>query len=203
MTDSLIFSIVETRPDIVFATSIASCFTKNPGHQHTKAIKTILQYLKGLQERGITYGGQSELLVEGYSDSDWARDNKSRKSISSFIFMLNKGPISSSSKSQPIVALSSTQAEYIALTLATKQATWLRLLLTKLGLLQLNEQYALIKVSQNNTCTQRIYENLSIAYGKEETNVREIIIPLKSNNQESIVLAHNPVFYFRIKHIDI
>lgn len=50
--------------------------------------------LKGLRKRQITYGGQSELLVEGYSDSDWARDKESRKSILGFIFMLNGGPIS-------------------------------------------------------------------------------------------------------------
>ncbi len=42
MTGSLMFSMVETRPDIAFATSIASCFAKNPGHQHIKAVKTIL-----------------------------------------------------------------------------------------------------------------------------------------------------------------
>ena len=47
MTGSIMFSMVETRPDIAFATLIASQFAKNPGHQHTKAVKTILQYLKG------------------------------------------------------------------------------------------------------------------------------------------------------------
>lgn len=91
MTGSLMFSMVETRPDIAFATSIAIRFAKNQGHQHTEALKTILRYLKGSRERGITYGGQSELLVEGYSDSDWAGDKESRKSTSGFIFMLN-GP---------------------------------------------------------------------------------------------------------------
>lgn len=59
---------------------------------------TILQYLKGLRECGITYDGQDELLVERYSDSDSVRDNKSRKSISSFIYILNKGLVSLCSK---------------------------------------------------------------------------------------------------------
>lgn len=65
MTGLIMFSMVETRPDIAFATSVASRFAKNPGHQHTIAVKTILRYLKGSKERGITYGGQEELLVEG------------------------------------------------------------------------------------------------------------------------------------------
>lgn len=74
MTGSIMFSIVETRPNISFATSVASRFAKNLGHQHTEAVKPILRYLKGSKERGITYGGQDKLLVEGYSESDRAGD---------------------------------------------------------------------------------------------------------------------------------
>ena len=70
MIGSIMFSMVETRPDVAFATSVASRFAKNPGHQHTEFVKTILRYLKGSRDRGITYGGQDELLIEGYSDSD-------------------------------------------------------------------------------------------------------------------------------------
>lgn len=70
ITGSLIFSIVETRPDIAFDTSVTSHFVKNPGHQYTKAVKTILQYLNGLNKWGIIYGGQSKLLMEGYSNSN-------------------------------------------------------------------------------------------------------------------------------------
>ena len=115
--------MVETRPDIAYATSVASRFAKNPFHQHTKAVKTILRYLKGSRDRGITYGGEKELRVEGYLDSDWAGDKESQKSTSGFIFMLNRGPVSWCSKKQSTVALSSTKAEYIALTLAAKEAT--------------------------------------------------------------------------------
>ncbi len=208
MIGSIMFSMVETRPDVAFATSVASRFAKNPGHQHTEFVKTILRYLKGSRDRGITYGGQDELLIEGYSDSDWAGDKESRKSTSGFIFMLNGGPVSWCSKRQPTVALSSTEAEYIALTLAAKEATWLRLLLTELGLLQPGQQHALIKVSQNNTCVHAIQQDLDDERGgKNElagsSDGTTIVIPLKGDNQGSIVLAHNPVFHSRTKHIDI
>lgn len=53
MTGSLIFSMVETRPDIAFATSVASRFAKKPSHTHIEAVKTILKYLKGTKDRGI------------------------------------------------------------------------------------------------------------------------------------------------------
>lgn len=86
MIGSIMFSMVETRPDIAFATSVVSRFAKNPSHQHTEAVKTILRYLKGSRGRGITYGGEKELCIERYSDSDWAGDKESRKSTSGYIF---------------------------------------------------------------------------------------------------------------------
>ena len=208
MTGSIMFSMVETRPDIAFATSIASRFAKNPDHQHTEAVKTILRYLKGSREREITYSGQEKLLVQGYSDSDWAGDKESRKSTSGFIFMLNGGPVSWCSKKQATVALSSTEAEYIALTLAAKEATWLRLLLNELGLLQPDQQHALIKVFKNNKSAQAIHNDLGIERGEEDesksrSEKHPIVIPLKGDNQGSIALAYNPVFHSRTKHIDI
>lgn len=57
MTGSLMFSMVETRPNIAFATSVASRYAKNPSHLHIEAVKTILKYLKGSKDRGIVYGG--------------------------------------------------------------------------------------------------------------------------------------------------
>ena len=197
------FSMVKTRSDIAFAISVASRFAKNPSHQHTEAVKTILRYMKGSRQRGITYGGQDKLSIEGYSNSDGAGDKESRKSTSGFIFMLNGGPVSWCSKRQPTVALSSTKAEYIALTLAAKEATWLRLLLTELGLLQTNQQYALIKVSECNTCVRHIHEDQDIVRRGGTKPDRSIVIPLKGDNQGSIALAHNPVFHSRTKHIDI
>lgn len=59
MAKFLIFSIVETKPNIAFATFVASYFAKNLGHQHNKTIKTILQYLKSLNKRKIIYSSQN------------------------------------------------------------------------------------------------------------------------------------------------
>lgn len=197
MTGSLMFSMVETRPDIAFSTSVASRFSKNPSHQHTEAVKTVLKYLKGSRTRGITYGGEEQLKIQGYSDSDWAGDKESRKSTSGYIFMLNGGPVSWCSKRQSTVTLSSTEAEYIALTLAAKEATWLRLLLTELGLLDPNEQHAEIKIREAKTCAKAI-EDEGIAQGGGQASME-----LKGDNQGSIALAHNPVFHARTKQIDI
>ena len=138
---SIMYAMVETRIDIAFATSMVSRFAKNPSLGHFNAIDQNLRYLAGSRDRGIIFGGEKELKLVGYSDSDWARDHADRKSTSGFVFMLNGGPISYASKKQAVVALSSTEAEYVALSLAAREATWLRLLLTELGLLTPSEQF--------------------------------------------------------------
>lgn len=70
MTGLIMFSIVENGPDIAFITSLVSYFIKNPSHQHTEAVKTILKYPKDLKNRKIIYGGEEELKIKDYSKSD-------------------------------------------------------------------------------------------------------------------------------------
>lgn len=81
------------------------------------------------------YSGKNKLLIERYLDLDWAKDKNSQKSRFDFIFILNGESVSWCLKKQPIMALLSIKAQYIALTLTTKEAMWLRFLLKKLGLL--------------------------------------------------------------------
>lgn len=69
MTKLLIFSIIETRLDIAFATSVVSRFRKNPSYTHIESVKTILKYLKRTKKQGIIYG-QGTLAIERYSNSD-------------------------------------------------------------------------------------------------------------------------------------
>ncbi len=72
MTGSIMFSMVETRPNIAFGTSIVSRFAKDPSHQYSEAVKTIFRYLKATRDTGITYGGEQggDLIIKEYSDSD-------------------------------------------------------------------------------------------------------------------------------------
>ena len=175
---SIMFAMIETRPDIAYATSVVSRHAKNPGKSHMEAAKQILRYLSATRDRGITFGG-GDLSIQGYSDSDWAGDKEDRKSTSGYVFMLNNGPISWASKRQKTVALSSTEAEYMALTLAAKETIWIRLLMTELGLMQ-----------DDATPTVNVLE-------------REGAIALKGDNQSAIALANNPVLHSRTKHIDI
>ena len=70
---SIMFAMIETRPDTAYATSVVSRHAKNPGKSHMEAAKQILRYLSATRDRGITFGG-GDLSIQGYSDSDWAGD---------------------------------------------------------------------------------------------------------------------------------
>ncbi len=223
---SIMYAMVETQIDIAFATSMVSRFAKNPGPDYFSAVDQILRCLAGSPERDITFGGESELNLIGYSDSDWAGDHADKKSTLGFVFTLNEGPIRYGSKKQAVVALSSTEAEYVALSLEAQEATWLRLLLMELGLLQPDQQFAEIRVHESNKCVDAILppakqyqrpDNRGEITHKQENLPQIGVIPnhpdtiqssstsitLKGDNQSSIALANNPVLHTRIKYIDI
>ena len=90
----------------------------------------LVKYLKGSHDLCLVLGGLDAEL-HAYSDADWA-SSADRKSISGFAVFRGYGCISWSSKKQPIIALSSTESEYIALTHLTKDVLWTRKLLTDL-----------------------------------------------------------------------
>ena len=85
-----------------------------------------LRYVKATSTLGITYHPNSDLILTGYSDSDWASDINTRRSTTGYMFTLAGGAISWNSRLQKTVALSSTEAEYMALKEETKEAIALR-----------------------------------------------------------------------------
>src|SRR5258708_36659895 len=108
--------------------------TSNPGEEHAWALNRVFRYLQGTKNCALTFqrGMKDGLILKGYADADWVSDKNDRKLTSGYIFMLGGGIMSWSSKKQSAVALSSTEAEYIARGHAAKEAVWLRRLLSKL-----------------------------------------------------------------------
>jgi hypothetical protein len=106
----------------------------SPGAEHWAAVQRIFRYIQGTTGLQLHLGGcEGEPTLIGYSDADWGANDASRRSISGYCFKLGEGTISWSSRRQTSVALSSTEAEYMALTQATKEALWLKRFLTELG----------------------------------------------------------------------
>ena len=123
----------------------------NPGEEHWKAAKRILRYIKGTIDYGITFDGNEETDVKlpGYVDADWGSNPNGRKSQSGYLFTICGGVISWASKKQSVVALSSTEAEYIAASLASQEAVWLRSLLGDISFVQ--EEPTVIKEDNQGT----------------------------------------------------
>ena len=111
-----------TRPDITFAMSTVAQFMDNPAWPHWEAVKRIFQYLKGTKNLELVYGGVMQEL-EGYVDVDGASQDH-RCTISGYVFMVDNGAVSWSSKKQELVTLSTTEAEYMAATHVAKEAVW-------------------------------------------------------------------------------
>jgi hypothetical protein len=120
-----------TRPDITQAVGALARHMASPMEHHWLAAKNVVRYLLATPTLGITFGTTSGL--ECYSDSDYAGDVDTRRSTTGYVFILNGGAISWSSRLQPTVAVSTTEAEYMAAASAIKEALWLKKLLSDFG----------------------------------------------------------------------
>ena len=128
---SVLWPVIVSRPDAAFAVSTLSQFIQNPRPAHWEALKRVIVFLGSMKDLWLTFGGRSKLSAEGFCDADWG-GQKHRHSISGYSFHMGAGAIPWSSKKQHVVALSGTEAEYIAQTHAAKEALWLRSFLREL-----------------------------------------------------------------------
>nr|GEZ68537.1 hypothetical protein [Tanacetum cinerariifolium] len=113
MIGSLMY-LTASRPDIMFTVSACSMHQVTPTTSNLEAVKKIFKYLKGQPKLGLWYPKESPLVLEAYSDSDYAGANKDRKSITGGCQFLGRRLISWQCKKQTIVATSSTEVEYVA-----------------------------------------------------------------------------------------
>ncbi len=125
-----------TRPDILYAVGLVSRYMENPTTTHFKTAKRILRYIKGTIDFGLLYSFSNDYKLVGYSDSDCGGDIDDRKSTTGFVFFMGDTAFTWMSKKQPIVTLSSCEAEYVAATSCVCHAVWLRNLLKELSMTQ-------------------------------------------------------------------
>jgi hypothetical protein len=161
---SLIYLTI-TRPDLSYLVGVISLYMARPTEEHLQSALRILRYVSGTKDRGLLYQAGTAVQLAGHTDADWAGNAADSRSTSGYAFTLGSAAIAWSSKKQPTVALSSTEAEYRGVAVTTCEAIWLKQLLK-----DLHE-----KVSDPTV----IY----------------------SDNLSSILLAKNPVFHTRTKHI--
>ncbi|XP_061364779.1 uncharacterized mitochondrial protein AtMg00810-like [Gastrolobium bilobum] len=121
-----------TRPDLSLSVGIVSRFMEEPSYSHWKAAKRILRYIQGTTSLGLHYSRSENYKLIGYTDNDWCGDVDDRKSTSGYVFFMGNTTFTWISKKQPIVTLSTCEAEYVAASWCVCHAVWLRNLLSKL-----------------------------------------------------------------------
>ena len=121
MIGSLMYLSTMSRPDITYAISTLSQYLDSPHTTHLDAVKRVFKYVAATKHLRLVLGGHclangsNTSGVLGFSDADWA-SHLHQHSISGYAFFVSTGVISWSAKKQPIVTLSSTELEYVALT---------------------------------------------------------------------------------------
>ena len=110
---SIMYAIVCTRSDISQAVSVVSRYMSHPGKTHWQAVKWILRYLQGTSDACMEFGKNRDTLV-GFVNSDYAVDLDKRRSLTGYVFYV--GGCAGKASLQPVVALSTTEAEYMAVT---------------------------------------------------------------------------------------
>eukprot|EP00253_Pinus_taeda_P007975 PITA_07975 len=192
--------LAATRPDIMFAVSLISGFMERPKEAHWQAAKRIMRYVKGTKRFGILYTSSESSNLFGYTDSDWDGSVDDRKSTSGYLFHMGSGAISWASKKQPIVALSTAEAEYVAATAAACQGVWMRRMLRSLGQEQAKatvifcDNSSAIALSKNYVFHKRMkHIDTRFHYIRELVNNGEIILQHCSTQEQVADILTKPL----------
>jgi hypothetical protein len=182
---SLMYGALGTRPDITHAVNEVSRYLSNPGQTHWQAVKRIMRYIRGHMKEKLVY--QSYIhediktwmpAIETYTDADWAGDLDTRKSTTGYIIKIDGNTISWTSRRQPSITLSTAEAEYMAITDATKEVLWTR---------------------------QLVKEILNVVHDDELT-FKDKPLPyslIYTDNQAAKAISENDTHHNKTKHIDI
>ncbi|GJZ41257.1 retrovirus-related pol polyprotein from transposon TNT 1-94 [Tanacetum coccineum] len=126
--------LTTSRPDLTFVVCMCAWYQAKPIEKHLHVVKRIFKYLRGTINRGLWYPKDSFIALTAYADADHAGCQDTRRSTSGSMQLLGERLVSWLSKRQKNVAMSSTEAEYIALSDCCAQVLWMRSHLTDYGL---------------------------------------------------------------------
>lgn len=195
LVGSLMYLAVCTRPDIAQSVGALARYMAAPTWEHWLALKSLLRYVAGTAHYGITYGGydsngSSTMEIMGYCDSDYASDSDTRRSTTGYVFVINGGAVSWSSRRQQTVAASTTEAEYMAAAAAVKEALWLRKLLRDLG-----AEDGAIPIRADNQGTIKLLKNPVSSMRSKHIDVQHHFA------RERVARAEVSISYIRSEHM--
>ena len=125
MIGSLLY-LTTSRPDISYNVGVCARYQANPKESHMTALKRVIKYVKITAGFGVWYIKDTNDILAGYSDVDWAENADDRKSTSGGCFYMGNNLVSWMNKNQNSISLSTTEAEYIAISSCSTQFLWMQ-----------------------------------------------------------------------------
>lgn len=187
---SLNYLSTRTRPDITYSVSYLAQSLQKPTDQSFSLAKRVLRYLKGTKDWRLTFTKEKDSKLVAFSDASYAEE-KERKSRTGYVFLQGGGPISWLSKKQEVVASSSTEAEYIALSRTAKEGRWLNILASELGVSNspitlFEDNQSAIKLAENHILNDRSkHIDVRFHYIREEVEKKNVIIKYISTSYQT------------------
>ncbi|GJT43451.1 retrovirus-related pol polyprotein from transposon TNT 1-94 [Tanacetum coccineum] len=182
--------LTASRPDLQFAICMCAQYQARPTEKHLHAVKRIFQYLRGLVNQGVWYLKDSSIALTTFADADHAGCQDTRHSTSGSMQFLGDRLVSWSSKRQKSAAISSTEAEYIAMSGCCAQILWMRSQLTDYGLgfnkiPMYCDNKSVIALSCNNVQHSRLKHN-NIRFSLHQEHVENGIMSMTKEQQQAL-----------------
>lgn len=196
---SLMFLAIVSRPDISYAVGVLSQVLDKPQQVHWSMIKRIMRYLKGTEKCGILFKCNEDNTLQCFTDSDYAGDPLSRRSTSGMIFMSYGGAVSWRSQRQSCIALSTTEAEFIAASQAAKEAIWLGNLLSELRcvstipVLQIDNQSAIRLVKNPEFHSRTKHIDIRYKFIREQYQTKQLDVVYCSSEMQAADIFTKPL----------
>lgn len=180
---SLLFTSISTRPDITTAVSILSRHMESPTKAHITAARSVIAYLSSVADMGLRFKAEGEPVITVYSDASFAPDEHNRRSRSGWVVLVNDTPVAWRSGLQQLIAHSTAESEYIALSDAAREAIYIQRLLHDMGC----DTTPPITMYEDNQVAKRMVEEVATKRSKHIDIRYHHLRELVANGQVKII----------------
>lgn len=192
LVGSLMYLMTCTRPDLCYVVGYLSRFQEYAGEEHWIAAKRVLRYLKETQSDGITFRkSKDKAVLSAYADSDWASCKIDRKSVTGGVLKVYGNTVAWISRKQKTIAQSSSEAEYVALSIVASETIRMKGLLQNLG--EVTSKYCVSIYEDNmgcigmaNTTESKRAKQIDIKYHfiRDMIEMKQIVVVKISTNDQ-------------------
>ncbi|KMQ87973.1 integrase core domain protein [Lasius niger] len=203
---SLLYLTTKTRPDLSYAVNYYSRYIQSPESKDFLNVKRIFRYLQNTKELGLVYGGEKDTeKLTAYCDSDYAGDPETRKSTTGYVIKYCGGPVSWCSRKQPIVALSSTEAEFISAAECCKELLYLKAVLEKLinktvkAEMQIDNQSAIHLIKKDVLNRRSKHIDVRFRFIQEKVAENNIVVKYCSSENQPADILTKPLSYIKFE----